>query len=54
MLKKINGLFLKERKIANDFLSIELPKYFKIRYPSQGIQNIFKLNVINNELRKKK
>lgn len=50
---KAEVLSLKEKSIINNFLSWELPKYFQIKYPSQIIQNIFKLNG-TNRIRKKK
>ena len=53
MIRRFLGLSLKEKKIANNFLPLELSKYLKIKYPSQKIQNIFKLNGTNNWPRKK-
>ncbi len=54
MIKGFFGLSLKEKITANNFLSLELPKHFKIEFPSSKIQNIFKLNGTNNWPRKKK
>jgi len=53
MIKKIEGLTSKEKKVANQFLSLELPKNLNIKYPSQKIQNMFKLNGRLNNFRKK-
>ena len=53
-MKRFFDLSLKEKDIANNFLSLELPKHLKIEFPSPKIQNIFKLNGTNNWPRKKK
>lgn len=53
-MKRFFGLSLKEKVMANNFLSLELPKHFKIEFPSLKIQNIFKLNGTNSRPGKKK
>lgn len=58
MDKKINKLSIEEKKVLNRFLSLEIPKQIKINYPTQKVQDIFKLKLSLNEfnvgMRKKK
>ncbi len=53
-MKEFFGLSIKEKRIANNFLSLELSKHLRIGYPSPQIQNIFKLNGTHNWSGKKK
>ena len=54
MIKEFSSLSLKEKKVTNNFLPLELSKDLNIEYPSPQIQNLFKLNGTNNWSGKKK
>ncbi|KKN14409.1 hypothetical protein LCGC14_0996590 [marine sediment metagenome] len=54
MIREFPNLSLKEKKVTNNFLSLELSKNLKIKYPSPKVQDLFKLNGTNNWSGKKK